>query len=521
MVSVPNSLSMNAIKFQKAKAAPQAIAKNIKAPTEKAKPISIPELWPVTDKEIAFLRQAKAQGMDQQWALDFIKQKRQPTGIKKVVQVWKDVAGGLAWWLPNLWPTIVWGALQSIGSMWIAPWMNLQTQATKAIQSAWKELSDRGIQMRDITEKAIWARPEATGTQIWRMWVPLLASAVASAPLWLTSAGAWALQTVKAGLASRSIPTVLKGIAGASAVWWAETAMIDVAGKWRIDPTNVAIWWAIWGGIAGLPVLKKLVSDVWWWVYNLAFKQAQQKYLNQAASNFWKNAWELVAKEWLDAWSLKWASKEIKNKLSTTREALQSQAAKAGNIDAWVLNTTLKTDLKSKMLKWIQEWTEFYKATSDNIDDLVDFYISKEWTLQGNKVIDLVKELNTQLPAWAFKKSELALSKAKTSTLIKWFKNWLQKYLDDEVGDIVKLYWDYSRQKLISDILNDVQVKKMLWRSLLWATVWWVWAGWSDIANGNIWSWLKKAVIWALFWWLITRTSTDPAFLYKVWRVLR
>jgi hypothetical protein len=44
MVSVPNSLSNNAVMFQKAKSAPQAIAKNIKAPTQKAKPINIPEL---------------------------------------------------------------------------------------------------------------------------------------------------------------------------------------------------------------------------------------------------------------------------------------------------------------------------------------------------------------------------------------------------------------------------------------------------------------------------------------------
>lgn len=523
MVYVPNSLSMNAVNFQKAKSAPIAIAKNISP-----KPVQVNKKTVPESTMRAMLKDAQAQWVNPdeivQWLLDKWYDIEEPkTGMQKVLQVWKDVVGWIAWWLPALWTTVVWWAMKWLWTPvfeWYqkAQWEQIQPNI---LQRWWQELMNRWEQARGIVEQWMWARPDATGTQIGRMAVPFLASAIASWPLGLTKAGIWAYDTVKAGLASRSIPTVLKGIAWSSAVWWAEQAVYDIASKWKVEPQNVAIASAVWWGIAGLPVLKKAVSDIWWWIYNLAFKQAQQKYLNQAANNFWQNAGTLVAKEWLDAWSLKWASREIKSKLSTTREALQSQASKAGDIDANVLNTTLKTDLKWKMLKWIQEWTEFYKATSDNIDDLVDFYIGKKWTLKWDKVIDLVKELNTQLPAWAFKKSELALSKAKTSTLIKWFKNWLQSYLDKEVWDITKLYWDYSRQKLISDILNDVQVKKMLWRSLLWATVWWVWAWWGDIANWDIWSWLKKAVIWALFWWLITRTSTDPAFLYKVWRLLR
>lgn len=522
MVSIPNSLSNNAVMFQKAKSAPQAIAKNIKAPTQKAKPINIPELWDVTDKEVAFLRQAKVQWMDQQWALDYIKEKRKPTTLQSIWQWIKNVAWGIVWWLPALWPTIGWWILKWLWSIPVAPWMDLpKTPMQQSLIGAWETLQQRGEQVRWMVERWMWANPEATGTQIGRMWVPIAASVIWWWALGLTKAGAWAFQTVKTGLATRSIPTVLKGIAWSSAVWWAETALYDVASKWEPTLKNTLIWATVWWGVAALPVLQKLVSNVWWWIYNFAFKQAQQKYLNQSATQFWKRAWDLVWDEWLKARSLKDAGKEIKSKLWMTWDTLKNQASKAWDLDVATLNTSMKTDLKWKMLKWLQPNTEFYKSVSDNVDDLVDFYIWKKWKIAWDKVIDLVKELNTQLPSGAFKKSELALNKAKTTTLIKWFKSWLQKYLDDEVWDITKLYWDYSRQKLISDILNDVQVKKMLWRSLLWATVFWVWAWWNDIASGNIPEWLKKAVIWAIIWWLITKTSTDPAFLYKAWRLLR
>lgn len=414
MVTVPNSLSMNAVKFQKAKSAPQAIAKNIKAPTEKAKPISIPELWPVTDKEVAFLKQAKAQGMDQQWALDFIKQKREPTGMQKVLQVWKDVAWWLAWWLPALWPTIVWWALKGIWWLWVAPWMDLQTPFTKSITQAGETLQQRGEQASGIVEKWIGARPEATGTQIGRMWVPILASAIASWPLGLTKAGAWAYETVKAGLASRSIPTVLKGIAGASAVWWAGQWVYDIASQGKTSPESIAVWWAIWWGIAGLPVLSKAVKEVtkplakWaWklaerlatkWLMNVVDARNALRTLGETADNdagaigrwllnkkvvWWnessviKKLWEVSQKQydnvrkvvwWLDNQWAVWVDKNVENAMTIVAKQIDSINARA-----WV--EIMSRQQADDILRAAKEWTLSF-TQKQQAKELMDEFVS-------------------------------------------------------------------------------------------------------------------------------------------------
>lgn len=538
MVSVPNSLSSNAVMFQKAKSAPQAIAKNIKAPTQKAKPINIPELWDVTDKEVAFLRQAKAQGMDQQWALDYIKEKRKPTTLQSIWQWIKNVAWGIVWWLPALWPTIGWWILKWLWSIPVAPWMDLpKTPMQQSLIGAWETLQQRGEQVRWMVERWMWANPEATWTQIWRMWVPLAASVIWWGALGLTKAGAWAFNTVKTGLATRSIPTVLKGIAWSSAVWWAWQWIYDIASEGKTSPESIAIGWAIWWWLATLPVLSKVAKAVtkpiakWaWklaermatkWLMNVVDARNALRTLGETADNdagaigrwllnkkvvWWnessviKKLWEVSQKQydnvrkvvwWLDNQWAVWVDKNVENAMTIVAKQIDSINARA-----WV--EIMSRQQADDILRAAQQGTLSYtqkQQAKELMDEFVSIY-KKSWDTADSLLAKAAEPVRNKI--------KVDLENAATK-----FTNWKV--------NLREMNRDVAFAKSVEKAIETKQVANDLKQYVIQWSIWWALTNQWDFSSPE---WWAKFVVWAFLWRQAGRLLWSPTFNSNIAKII-
>lgn len=437
--------------------------------------------------------------------------KKKELDKKKSSWLFKNIVGGAlesAKWIPKIGAEYVW--LPIVKGIAKIAWKD-EEQVEDIEQSYREEVLDetfgdnesiafKGTKfLGDIAQTAtVWsvAKNAIKGTALWTK----LAQS--------TKALEW---TWKAGkLASKVIRWAIQ--------WADEVAIYDAIANQEVA-TAKELW--IWAWIGGaLPLLWAVVNKLWKESYNAAFKQVKQSLSEESIERLSKKAGETVADEWLKWYSISSMKKEIGEQMSETYKTLQAQANKAQPIPVKELWTSLKGDIKNKLLSWLNKNTGNYKAISENIDDIVDFYVWTSWEMWWKEGVRLVKELNSIIPASASKKWEIVLNPQQSKTVIKSLKNSIQKYLDDEVGDIIKLYWDYSRKKLVQDILKNTEVKKMMWRSLIWATVWWV--SWSTeaFARWDIWWGIKQAVVWALIWWLAVRAATSPTTLSNLWKVL-
>lgn len=525
MVSVPNSLSNNAVNFQKAKSAPIAIAKNISP-----KPVQVNKKTVPESTMRAMLKDAQAEWVDPaeivQWLLDKWYDIEQPkTGMQKFAQWIKNVAWGGVWWLPALWPTIVWWILKWIWNIPVAPWMDLpKTPMQQSLIGAWETLQQRWEQVRWMVERWIWANPEATGTQIWRMWVPIAASIIWWWALGLTKAGAWAFNTVKTGLATRSIPTVLKGIAWSSAVWWAWQWIYDIASEGKTTPESIAIGWAIWWGIASLPVVWKVAKEyIWkpvvWQLKNLSNKLYTSWLINPKKLEYVSNALRETGDqvdnvvEWMYSKWIRWWKNKIVNSLDDS--ARQTRAKVVDSVtnftgkakDDSIRNSILEMidavgtpssktkqaellDLQNLLAKhddiWL-DWIEVQK-TKEKMDELFDIY-TVAWDVK----------------AWQ-KKSDLWLLRQEVRKLIE------DRGLQDGV-DIRMLNRDTAVARKLSEGIN-YKDKSDYVRELLSPfaspAVWWgIWFTQWDTMEQRI----KNAVVWAI----VGRTLWSTALKTNAW----
>lgn len=398
MVYSPNSLSSNNISLQKAPSLWKVIAKNVNT-KEFQNPKAVKQPNKVVKETVMkkMLKDADEQWVDKaeivQWLLDRGYDIENPkTFIQKVGQTTKNIAGGIAWWLPALWPNIAWGILKGIWSLWVAPWLDIQTPITQWMQDVGQELIDRWEQARNITERAVWADPTATSTQLARSVVPIASQIVASWPLWLSSAWAWAFTTAKAWIAARSLPTVAKGVAQWALVWWAEQAMFDVAQTGKTTPQNVALWATIGGALPVVaPLLQKWASivweklsklpNVWKWVKQTVTRDFPigriEKDLNLTPTeramveNTWETAWEFMLKK-----NIASLAKEAQiNKLQTLADdsynwitnlwkniTERNQSAEAKKMLETMMDEMNKSDIvKREMPEYIQKLWELAK----------------------------------------------------------------------------------------------------------------------------------------------------------------
>jgi hypothetical protein len=135
-----------------------------------------------------------------QWLLDRGYDIEEPkTFMQKAGQIGKNIVWWTLWWLPALWPYLLGGAMKGLWSLWVAPWLPAQTKITQWMKDVWQELISRGEQASNITEKALWANPNDTSTQLAKCCTYCI-KIIASWPLGLTKAGVWAFQTAKRGV---------------------------------------------------------------------------------------------------------------------------------------------------------------------------------------------------------------------------------------------------------------------------------------------------------------------------------
>lgn len=99
-------------------------------------------------------------------------------------------------------------------------------------------------------------------------------------------------------------------------------------------------------------------------------------------------------------------------------------------------------------------------------------------------------------------------------------KNSIQKYLDDEAGDILALYGDYSRKKLVDDIISNVELKKMLWRQLLGGTIGGATLSTDNFMQWDIGWWIEELIIWSIVGSVIAKQSSNPNTLLRLWKRL-
>lgn len=547
MVYAPNSLSSNAVMFQKAKSAPQAIAKNITAPTKKTNPLNIPELWNLTDKEIAFLKKAKEQWMDPQWAINFIKEKRKPTFMQQVWQVGKDIAWWTLAWFSTLPTNIIWWALKWLWSIPVAPWLNLPktpiqeslTRTWENIKRAWEETARQNIAIT-------WARPEAIGTKIWEQVAPLSTAIVWWAATGLTKLWAWAIWTVSKGIAQRSIPTVLKGLWTAGAVWAWEQAIYDVASEGKTTPWSLAVWWALWTVwawvIAGAPVVSKAVWKIWkeyiWkpiakWAWKLAERLATKWLMNvadarNALRTLWETAdndagaigrwllnkkvvwwnessvikklWKVSKKQydnvrkvvwWLDNQWTVWVDKNVENAMTIVGKQIDGINARA-----WV--EIMSRQQADEILKAAQQWTLTYtqkQKAKELMDEFVSIY-KKSWDTADSLLAKAAEPVRNKI--------KLDLEDAAT------------KFTNGKVN-LREMNRDVAFAKSVEKAIETKQVANDLKQYVIQWSIWWALTNQWDFSSPE---WWAKFIVWAFLWRQAGRLLWSPAFNSNVAKVI-
>lgn len=74
----------------------------------------------------------------------------------------------------------------------------------------------------------------------------------------------------------------------------------------------------------------------------------------------------------------------------------------------------------------------------------------------------MIKQINSQIPDSLFKKSAGVLNPTQASTVIRNMKDGLKVFLEKQDKTINALYGDYSRNKLIEEVIDNIEVKKAL-----------------------------------------------------------
>lgn len=490
MVTVPNSLSMNAVNFQKAKSAPKVIAKNISPKITQTKWAVMWELWELSDKEYQFIKQSKDAGLTKEEAVAYIQEKRKPTLIQKVAQVGKDLAGWTLAGFSTLPTNIVWWALKWLWNVPITPWLNLPktpmqeslVRTWENIQRSWERTAAQNI---DITG----AQPLSTATSVWKAVAPLATAIVWGAATGLTKAWAWAISQVWKWLAQRSIPTVLKWLWTAWAVWAWEQAIYDVASQGETSPESLAVWWLLWTAWAWVIAWAPLLAKPIWkalsklkptgeWTNKFAEGLVASTFKNPAMrekyiSKVWQ-APEVTLLEWGIKGTLKQQTEEVLKRGKASFD-LARQSAKA--IPETIASPEWKW-IADKILEWVdttipwivqktapirEMWERFAKWTA-TADDLIQ---AKTYLTRYEQIYDdfgRVKKTGDQ-----FEKEALAnmYTTMKNQLEDLWRKYWV----DFETINKETMKYEWLRGIMTRAISREAN------RDLLWLSdyvLWWV-----------------------------------------------
>ena len=539
MVSAPNSLSMNAVNFQKAKSAPLVIKKNISTT-----PVQINKKTIDEGTMRKMLDEADQSWVDKgeiiQWLLDRGYDIEEPkTFMQKAGQIGKNIVWWTLWWLPALWPNLLGGAMKGLWSLWVAPWLPAQTKITQWMKDVWQELISRGEQARNITEKALWANPNDTSTQLARSVVPIASQIIASWPLGLTKAGAWAFQTAKAWIAARSLPTIAKGVAQWALVGWTEQAMFDVAQTGETTPWNIALWATIGGALpVAVPLIQKGIKEWVKWAKFLGRKAIAEP-LNSLANKLYtswllnpkkleyvtdalREEWDQVDNvvNWMYERWVKWGKTEIVDQLEELAKWTRGQVKSAvASFDDLTQNNSVRWALDE-----IAEalWDPKSQKQISKLNQVQELIKKHDTTWLSRAEVQKVKEdmdevLNIYTLAWDVKAGQKKVDLA-------WLRQELRKLIEDrglqEGIDLRTLNRDTAVAKKLSEWIN-YKDKADFVREILspFASpfAWWaIWATQGDTMEERV----KNAVVWAIIWrvaWSTALKTNAWFYMKKVW----
>lgn len=435
------------------------------------------EKYPEYKDQVTFQQPQK------QWYLWYMKEQAQKA---LAPAVW------FAQWVSWVWQTLVWKPIETATRRWL--------EKLTGRQSQWPMVTEWRI--TDI----LWSQKESFGAKAWEeagkfAWTLALTA-------WLWGMAAWW------GIASRLWMWALK--------WATQTQISNLATEWK----PAGIWETLLG--AGIWAVTQWIGEIWWGakksLYTKAFSQTQKPLAEKWYELSWKTPWQLVLEQNISPSIKKWLT-QIKDKLGNTRKALEETADKAWNFQWSSVRYWLKQDMIEQL--WFDKLPKNAKSTKDllkQVSKIVDDYVPV-WRISWSEVVQQIKNINKTLS------SKLIWMGIQDPTSSKWFsqalEKWLKTVLDKKIqawwwqaGKIQELYTEYSKWKLVQSILKDENLRKTLWRQLVWAWAWsilWGISWYEDIKEWNLIAWGLKILWWAVAGKQAMKLSKDPNFLMKLW----
>lgn len=403
-----------------------------------------------SQKEIAFLKQVKAQGMDKNEALAYIQSKRQPQApVSNVKNVWEWMIS-FAWWLPKVIAEtgILDNAVQRLSEWKI--WQAVRSWAEKIFwaealqqykqQNLWKTFSQVAwwSQVGGDPESKVAKRVETTMDIAWAVW-------------WLAAAAKW--------LSKRAAKKWIEEVVSAKGT---QRQMEEAIAEWRVKPWATGIRKFLFGS-------KPQVID----------KQSIQ---NAAGT----------------------ISREIKNpaykqptKLFSQIDDLIETKAKSVAKDLKTLNIWSFTKDKAKTYKLIQN------GIIDN--DAVNKLMTPKEIKSLKTAIDWIKKAKTADDLWTARKAlDLATpdSVKRASSIssdILQYRNSLWKQARSEINDLIEASAEKYGKEWVKDIFKTMSELYQAQYNILSKagkivkeTTW-------LLSKQNI----KKAAVWTatIYWW--------------------
>jgi len=403
MVTIQNSLSMNAINFQKAKSAPLAIKKNLWV----NKPVQVNKKTVKAMDIRNMMADAKAQWVDPNEIVQDLLDKWydiEPTTPQhelqaKIQQPLQNLVWGIASWFSKLWPNLAWWTMKWLWTPMFesyqkAQWVQIEPNI---LQKWWQELINRGQQMQNITEWAFGADPNAIWTQIGRQVAPMLATYVWGNVLWTNAWGMQAFNNVKTWLSARSLPTVAKWLTQWAFIWATEWAWYWVAEKWYATPQDI-IYWAIGQtAFTALPLVQQSAKVTMKWIQNIIWgvNKVKNKVAEWLTASYLKNpamrekyiskVWQAPEVTLLES-GIKWSLPDQVKQISKLSSDSRNQARQsAQNIQENIASPEWSWITK-KMIEWVDTTIPWIEKKMQPIIEMSKRF--DEWTATAQDLID-------------------------------------------------------------------------------------------------------------------------------------
>ncbi len=451
-----------------------------------------------SEKEIAFLKQVKAQGMDKNEALAFIQQKRQQPPARTTGQKIWAAAAWFSQWIADVWQNTVW----QLGRLW-EKWWEVIARGLWFDESKIQQVVQDNTRRREqgILPMFLWDMATSKQATVGRT-AGKIAGSTALA-IWAGAVGWWAITS-----ALWPASTILWWI-GKGALAWAgwgalstQAATIGWEGRFATAKETAigaalgwVVGWIAWGrAVSQANKVQGLFSEKW---TAKQLEQAAREGRVKFTSWVLKSRWEITPTERV-ANGIKVLTQKIKWISSKDPQKIINEAGNIGKKMA----TDLADDLKN--IK-VGTMTRFKAGLTNQIDEVA--WLADERT---NSQVKQINNLKVKIPKaktaddlWKIRmewddlfseaQKNLTQSPAPSTAKANRLRQSVRKILNDELDDVVsnqwwpnvkKAFYDMSsiieaRNNLVKNIPNLVKEKpSMLIKWLKWA---WLVAGWAWI----------------------------------------